>query len=248
MTVKIYAYKPGSASAKALAGKLNVKRIKHVGSRWKPRARDTVINWGCSNLPEKLLVCDVINAPEAVCKAANKLLAFEAMAMAGVLTPRFSTVAKDAMEWGYVKVVCRHKLTGHSGEGIEIVQENAAMPDAPLYVEYIKKKEEYRVHVAFGHIIDVQRKGRNRDVPDEDVNWQVRNHGNGFIYMRGGVALTDRCRALALAAVESLGLDFGAADIIWNERDDTYYVLEVNTAPGLSGTTLEKYADAFDPW
>jgi glutathione synthase/RimK-type ligase-like ATP-grasp enzyme len=117
-----------------------------------------------------------------------------------------------------------------------------------LYVEYIKKKEEYRVHVAFGHIIDVQRKGRNRDVPDEDVNWQVRNHGNGFIYMRGGVDIPDCCRSLALAAVESLGLDFGAVDVIWNEHEDRWYVLEVNTAPGLSGTTLEKYADAFDPW
>jgi glutathione synthase/RimK-type ligase-like ATP-grasp enzyme len=47
-----------------------------------------------------------------------------------------------------------------------------------------------------------------------------------------------------LAAVSALGLDFGAVDIIWNEREDKCYVLEVNTAPGLQGSTLENYANA----
>jgi len=50
---------------------------------------------------------------------------------------------------------------------------------------------------------------------------------------------------VALAAVSALGLDFGAVDIIYNEHENQYYVLEVNTAPGLEGTTVEKYAEAF---
>jgi D-alanine-D-alanine ligase-like ATP-grasp enzyme len=40
-------------------------------------------------------------------------------------------------------------------------------------------------------------------------------------------------------------LDFGAVDVIWNEKEDKYYVLEVNTACGLEGTTLDKYVEQF---
>ena len=46
------------------------------------------------------------------------------------------------------------------------------------------------------------------------------------------------------AAIKALGLDFGAVDIIYNEAEDQHYVLEVNTAPGLEGTTLQKYTEA----
>jgi len=48
-----------------------------------------------------------------------------------------------------------------------------------------------------------------------------------------------------LASVMALGLDFGAVDIVYNENDNKAYVLEINTAPGLSGTTLEKYVEVF---
>jgi D-alanine-D-alanine ligase-like ATP-grasp enzyme len=40
-------------------------------------------------------------------------------------------------------------------------------------------------------------------------------------------------------------LDFGAVDIIYNAKRNECYVLEVNTAPGLEGTTVEKYATKF---
>ena len=50
---------------------------------------------------------------------------------------------------------------------------------------------------------------------------------------------------IAVNAVKALGLDFGAVDIIYNEKENQYYVLEVNTAPGLEGTTLIKYAERF---
>jgi D-alanine-D-alanine ligase-like ATP-grasp enzyme len=37
-------------------------------------------------------------------------------------------------------------------------------------------------------------------------------------------------------------LDFGAVDVIWNEKQQRAYVLEVNTAPGLEGQTVDDYA------
>jgi D-alanine-D-alanine ligase-like ATP-grasp enzyme len=46
-------------------------------------------------------------------------------------------------------------------------------------------------------------------------------------------------------AVNHLGLDFGAVDMIYNAKRNTYYVLEVNTACGLAGETLNKYVEVF---
>lgn len=243
----IYPYRKGSGSVKALREQ-GFKTIKLENSRFKGRENKCVVNWGNSNLPEEVLKCRVINSPEAVSKAANKLLSFEAMYRHGVNVPAFTTDPQDVqgkLDNGGA-IVVRHKLTGHSGEGIEIIHGDVDVPVAPLYVEYIKKKEEYRAHVFDNKVIDIQRKARKLDVPDEDVNWKVRNLAGGFIYARENVALPEEAALQALAAVESLGLDFGAVDIIWNAHTDTYYVLEVNTAPGLSGTTLEKYVEAFN--
>src|SRR5690554_22034 len=192
----IYPYRKGSKSVKALREN-GFRSIKLENSRFKGRANKTVINYGSSALPEEVLKCRVINSPEAVSKASNKLLAFKAMAEHGVSVPRFTESPVDAAVWNR-DVVVRHKLTGHSGEGIKIVDaDHRFMPEAPLYVEYIKKKHEYRVHVFMGEVIDVQRKARKLDVPDEEVNWQVRNLDGGFIYAREGVEIDEEPRLQA---------------------------------------------------
>ena len=41
------------------------------------------------------------------------------------------------------------------------------------------------------------------------------------------------------------GLTFGSVDVIYNEHRDKAYVLEVNTASGLSGETVDDYVKMF---
>ena len=244
---KVYPYSSVSSSAKSLSRALGVKRIKREGSRYTPKEGDTIINWGSSSMPDKLLVKNLLNKPEAVKDASNKLSAFKVLDKAGISIPVATTNKETAKELfkGRV-VVCRHKLTGHSGEGIEIVDKGEELPDSKLYVEYILKTQEYRVHVVNGKVIDIQRKARDRGVPDDEVNWKVRNHKNGFVYAReGGIELPEHTKYMCIKAVASLGLDFGAVDLVYNQKRDRYYVLEVNTAPGLFGTTLEKYVESF---
>lgn len=48
----------------------------------------------------------------------------------------------------------------------------------------------------------------------------------------------------AIKAVNALGLDFGAVDIVTEKNTGIPYVLEVNTAPGNEGTTTQKYVDS----
>jgi len=143
-------------------------------------------------------------------------------------------------------VVCRTILNGHSGAGIVIATNEEELVDAPLYVEYIPKKEEYRVHIFKGEVLHCQRKARKLEHPADKVNWQIRNHANGFIFeIKEPEDVPEMCIEQALLAVQAVGLDFGAVDVIWNEKQQKAYVLEINTAPGLEGSTLDKYVEAF---
>lgn len=243
----IYPYKQGSESAKQLAQGLGAKRIMLEGSKFKGSPEKVVINWGSSALSEEALKCKVINKPDAVASAANKLLFFRAVAEF-CRTPDWTTDKEVAEVWrkdGHT-VLARHKLTGNSGEGIEII-EGGEMPDAPLYVRYVPKKQEYRVHVLNGEVVDVQRKARRKDVPDDHINWRIRNFDNGFIFARGEALgeVPEDVLTQAVNAVKACGLDFGATDVIYNDKQQLAYVLEVNTAPGLSGSTLDGYVERF---
>jgi len=231
-----------SKSARVLAKALRGRKANLLHG-WSHES-DVVINWGDG----ECVVRDILNNPRAVRLAANKRECFLALSKAGVSElPKFATSRTD-VNWKGVTVV-RHKLTGHSGEGIEICNDTIDLPDAPLYVQYIKKEQEFRIHVGRvageTKIIAVQRKARDLSIPDGQVNWQVRNHCNGFIFAREGANPTDSTLQAACDALRASGLDFGAVDVIYNQKEGKPYVLEINTAPGLEGQTVEDYANFF---
>jgi glutathione synthase/RimK-type ligase-like ATP-grasp enzyme len=251
MALFIFPYRGGLASVRGLRQGLNARAIRRTASAFKPRNDRTIINWGSSALPYSEGASPIINKPEAVALATNKLDFFKhAKGLDSPINsyvPGFFTTKDEAVTWlsGSEKrtLVCRQKLTGHSGEGIHIATDPNNMVEAPLYVQYKPKAEEYRLHVFGDEVKFVQRKARRLDVPNDDVNWQVRNHANGFIYQHNDVELPPGTREIAVQTVQHLGLDFGAVDIIYVANRGHKWVLEVNTAPGLEGRTLEVYAE-----
>lgn len=145
------------------------------------------------------------------------------------------------------EVLARTILTGHSGAGIKFL-EPAAKIVAPLYVQYKKKRHEYRVHFFKNkdgsyQVIDVTQKKKRKGT--ENLDTKIRNHKNGWVYAREDIVEPQDLRQQALLTANAVGLDFGAVDLIWNEKENKSYVLEVNSAPGLTGTTLEQYCQAF---
>lgn len=248
MAFKIYAYNQGSRSARELARGLEGRVLLREGSRYRPNGRDFLINWGSGQLPyRENQFRKVFNEPRAIEHAANKLNSFIVFsADAQINIPRFwqqrNQIPDDAFP-----VVCRTILRGHSGRGIVIANTREELVNAPLYVEYIRKTEEYRVHIGRNEeqsiTIAVQRKARRTDF--ENPNWQVRNHDNGFNFVREGVNPDPEVIRQAELAVQALGLDFGAVDIIWNYAQRRPYVLEVNTACGLEGQTIQDYVNFF---
>jgi len=242
--IRILPYMKGSRGAKRLAEALGGKRLRLQNSRYRRRPNDVIINWGNSR--------DERNPTHGNDKtyiklASNKLLFFKLMDSKGSpYIPPFWTRAEDIPEDAY-PVVCRTLLTGHSGAGIVIAIDENSLVSAPLYVKYIKKKDEYRVHCGKTNnessIIATQRKARRLN--HENVDWQVRNHANGFVYVRSGVNPPPCVLEAALEVFAASGLTFGAVDVIYNEKLDKAFVLEINTAPGMEGQTVADYASFF---
>ena len=213
------------------------------------RGVECLVNWGSSR--GGVGSQRAINHMDCVSRAGNKLLTFQTLKDAeGVRIPEWTTDHAVATKWlreDNVGVVARTVLTGHSGAGIVLVTEKGAeIPQAPLYVQYVKKTKEFRVHVAFGEVIDVQEKRKRRDLPEDfTTNFQVRNHHTGWVYCREDIIEPDGLRNMAIQATQTLGLDFGAVDLIYNKHRNEVVCLEVNTAPGLEGQTVDRYAEAF---
>lgn len=259
MTTYIYSYNPHSASAKALADALGIKRIKHHNSKYKPKADDVIINWGCTRLPDYITHSHSsrLNDDYLIAPMTDKLRFFRNLSqdVSELLVP-WTTDPEQVKVWlsEGKAVVARTKLTGHSGEGIVILEgAGTEIVEASLYTLYVPKKDEYRVHCVkyeglgdvYHEIFDIQQKKRKNDVPDEEVDWRVRNLNGGFIYARQDIAVPDVVKDVALQVFKQTNLDFGAVDIIYNDKQKKAYALEVNTAPGLTGTTLEKYVEMF---
>ena len=246
----VYSHNPRSAGARALARGLGGKMIRHHNSRFRGGEWKTVVNWGAANIPNReVLRSRILNQPYLVGTMSNKLAFFSCMELidaAREACVRWTDKRVDAVNWcrrGH-KVVCRTVLSGHSGVGIVIARTEDELVDASLYTLNVPKKEEYRLHYGNrGVLFDVQRKARRLDCPNP--NWLVRNHANGFIFARSNMRAPTCVSRVATEVFVNSNLDFGAVDVIYNESQDRAYVLEINTAPGLVGTTLANYIEMF---
>src|SRR5579859_3112423 len=192
-------YKIGSNSARELALSMEKLLNYRVRRLFTDRPNPTfvakpwhkIINWGNSHT---IQVADggsqqVVNKFEAVRNASNKLSTFNLLkGKDGIRIPEFTSDRNVAEQWINSKftVVCRTKLSGHSGDGIVLASTLADLVPAPLYVQYVKKQKEFRVHVAFGEVIDVQEKRKRNDY-EGDTNFQVRNHHTGWVYCRENI-------------------------------------------------------------
>jgi glutathione synthase/RimK-type ligase-like ATP-grasp enzyme len=242
MKIRFEPYKLKSKSCRAIADHLGVLRTTPRQVR-RHGDFDVIINWGSSQ--RRFPNARYINDPEAVEHASDKKASFKAFTCTGVPCPDWTTDAAVASQWredGLV-IVARVLLRANQGRGIVIssIENGIPLPAAPLYTVYNKKAEEYRVHVMAGEVIDVAQKKKKREVDNEEVDYQIRSYDNGWVFCRDGVDCPQPVRDAAVAAVSCLGLDFGAVDVGWNLKRESAFVFEVNTAPGIEGTTLERY-------
>jgi len=233
-------YKRKSSSARNLCYNLQIPMItKRLQFR-----KDLAINWGCA--APIVGTFKVLNNPQSVNNAVNKLRAFKIMKDAGIPVPDFTTSYKQAVEWikeGYI-VLSRSLLESHSGKGITVCKVIEDLPTvSKVYVKYFPKKYEFRVHVFNGKVIDYVQKRKRNDINELEYDKYVRSYKNGWVFCRENAIVKESIKTLAVDAVKALGLDFGAVDIVMLGNGKAR-VLEVNTAPALENTTLESYVNA----
>jgi glutathione synthase/RimK-type ligase-like ATP-grasp enzyme len=185
-----------------------------------------------------------LNNPHAISLASNKLNTFTELECKGFEDiPQYTIskdIAKHLIDMGNT-IYCRFTVTGHSGRGIVIANTTNELINAPLYTVKTKHKHEYRVHVFRGQVIDIQMKRKRNGAVG---GTGIRNHANGWVYARAEITPPEELLLSSINAVKLLGLDFGAVDIGHRVIDNKFFVFEVNTAPGLEGTTLDKYSKA----
>lgn len=276
MPLKIWSHNPGSHTAVELASRLRCRVLAEPGrSRWQPVPGAVIINYGNGEWNGNMQPGDayrglfhIINHPVYVQEFSNKLFCLNLLNALGenhqprVITVPYTSNRDDALEMvrqGY-DVVCRHKMNGHSGDGIEIVsynqhRGNTYMPDCQLYTQYVKKSVEHRIHMFQNADLSVdfiwQQKRRRYECSTPD--WAVRNYENGFIYAIDDVVKPANFEDIQQRLKRTVNLQFAAIDLITPNTTNTRevrnkgpMVLEVNTAPGLqSETLLNWYVDHF---
>lgn len=244
MRTVIRPYKRFSAGARALSEEMHVP----IRLRDMP-LRGCIINWGNSGIIPNQRGSVVINRPETVAVASNKLALLQACPEFGV---PFTTDREEALlrlssgAWG--GVCARRILNGHSGNGLSIHTDPDNVPHCRLYTSLIRGFREWRVFFVGTNITTIYRKcRRDGDEPQDDNERRIRSTAHGWVFVdkpvdqvRGALLsqISDACREVSRAT----GLDFGAVDIIQDECSGKLFTLEVNTAPGLFGRTTRRMA------
>lgn len=258
----IYPYSNKSKGAKALAAALNATLLtgtKAVAFAEGPSPKPHIfINWGTGSLANGLRKANgtVINDVKGVNISRNKLKFFNAQVASKTpaRVPTYTDEIDKAMEWVEAGIVVMGRnVTGSCGTDIAFFEDDVdKFNTSDFWVQYKKKKEEYRIHIFKGNVIAAQKKAlretdpmTNEPIDNSNVDFRIRNHKNGFIFKRQDLSVPGDVVDQAVLAMANTGLDFGAVDVIWNQFEGKAYVLEINTAPGLEGTTVTDYATAF---
>lgn len=226
----------------------------NIGTEFAKGIADVLKTWGHDVIrtdhpsPKRINISLDINGDSPLSKV-DQFQRFEAC---GIACPPNTTSRMEAAGWLMEEglVFCRTLTKANSGRGIVQATNPEELVDAPLYTRYIKKRKEYRVHVFYDKVIRVQEKRLRADFPKESVNHQVRNFDNGWVFCTQDLNIANEqdLHTLARDAVGAVGYLFGAVDIIFNEHHNKYYVLEVNSRPGIEGGTAEVYATEIIKW
>ncbi len=236
-------------------------RISPIHGDWfaenRLKIKGLLVNWGRTNIARTS--ARIINHPKAVNMASNKRLFFDKVAdlrELGVETctvPWHTVSQEEAVSRSRDgEVILGRTERGCMGKEIYFFDDNPfRFLGSELWVRYKKKSAEYRIHIMASEIISEQQKVlRKKDfsgnlIDPNTVDFRIRSHRNGFIFKRLNLDIPPDVRRQALLAIKTAGLDFGAVDVIWNTYEQKAYVLEINTAPGLIGTTLKDYVRGF---
>ena len=177
-------------------------------------------------------------------QSVNKIQQYQWFKEQGLSALEFTTDTQQAIAWCMddKTVFGRKYLNSSCGRGIVVFDKNtaAAIHGCPVYTLYKKKKREFRVHVFKDQVVSVTEKKRKKGW-DNERDTKIRNLANGYIFCQQVSDEPEGLRLLALRASAVSPSDFRGVDIGYNEKSNDLFVIEVNSAPGIQGSNLDKY-------
>ena len=209
-----------------------------------------IINWGNHIFSDDSLFD--LNRPSAIALASNKRESRRVLQNAGVSVPRThflnNVYVKDTE--GINFPVIGRPSSHHAGRefhifnsGLELAAYLHGRDLSQWYIsEVFPKTHEYRLHVAHGKVLAMYEKPL---VPGEiRGNFSV-NHESWRVLRWSEYSATMSLQAIR--AVEELGLDYGAVDLMYSADTNAVAIAEVNTSPQTTWEYLSgKYAAYFD--
>ena len=238
------------------------KRLKLV--RRRHRDPDSIINLGVTDDLDFQGI--ILNPQETVRSSSNKKKARSIFEENGIPAPKLFMRGSDVSAED-LPVIGRTSY--HSkGSGFWFCQtlrevSNAVSAGATHFLEFIPNTREYRVHTFIkSQYLEVPRQER---LPEHfvsikisekvwtgsgqpDPNVPQKNHDYGWVFKGQQDRREEELsvvRYVAKQAVAALGMDFGAADVMYRTRNKSPYLLEVNSTPSLAdetSDTCERYA------
>lgn len=217
--------------------------------RYVPQLHGATIRWASCVLPDTDSNCIVYNKLSAISRSSNKRITRQVLKSNGIPIPE--TVYRNNLNENFLPCIARpdHHYAGKDFYYCTTVQElqNAINHNCTYFSKPYPKTKEYRIHVAHGKILAIQEKTGNDNFKSQHI-W---NHAlSGFIFE---VVPWKEYRVSlirpAVDAVQCLGLDFGAVDVLSNPTDASlprHVVCEVNTSPSLADYLTTRYAKYFD--
>lgn len=244
MPSRIFLHKYGPSTS-AMQVREELRKLGHNVRYIQPHPRtDVVLNWGSAR--EIPFLRTVLNNPRSVRTATSKRASYRVFEAAGIPTCEITTSRDIATDWGRTqRIIGRNADHGSGGAGIVVYEEGTPIGEHRFYVKYFRKQREFRLHIYKGIVLRILEKLKRRGFEQRDP--YIRSHLRGWVFASNHL-LNNPCPPevleLGVLAVHSLGLDFGGVDIGWNTNRNRGIVFEVNTAPGLEGSTPQLYANA----
>lgn len=221
-------------------GKMNVLIVKSNPAGRNLLFRSTLIR------QFEMIGIPVINKERAVMRAKNKLKTLQILTRANVPVPKSYVVINsenidEVVDGIGAFPVILKSVSGSHGKGVSIVESKRGLrsviemiikeadPEPLIVQQYVKESKGTDVRV---FIVGKKIVGAMERIATRRGEFRSNFHLGGRVKI---AELTEKEKAVAIAAKEACGLDFCGVDIIRTKRGPK--VLEVNSNPGLEGIT-----------
>jgi hypothetical protein len=233
------------ATANDLRNYIQEKTGRKLWVRWNPRNRiPPLIRYG--NTEGNYRRDTQYNSPEFINLCVNKLRTSRFLIEHNISSPVFiNSITPNCRP--VFPCLIRTTLTGHGGIGIHVItneeQWNRTWRNGYWWTSFIRLSSEYRVIIFNGEPIRIFKKIREDGTDRED--FPIRNNDNGyhFSYRSDTEAFPNLLSFIDTKLKSLIPIGFYGLDVGKIRDTEDFFVLELNSAPGLNTNTIAVLGD-----